>query len=1140
MAPPSVTSSLPSAEHSPESNATAIEPLDMNNNQPNTRICKCRCDPDCNCSCPCSAHCTCKKHKCNKECPEDCEYKCKKDCGSRKSFRNLVVCIDGTSKQFGHRNTNVIELCNRILKDGGDVRQVTFYCSGIGTRLRRDKSLLANCINFIDNKIDLMTAWNLKRIVREAYQWLVDHYKPGDRIYLFGFSRGAYQVRVLAGMIKKIASTLGLAVAGNKDSIFLAYELYVNKYKGRVIKDEDEAEALAANFKDTFSRNIKVHFVGTLFPFHICYFRHALALDERRVKFLPEFLAGGRTPQLDNEYYEGGYTNVDVDEVWFMGTHGDIGGSAKRRHAFDLSRIPLLWMEHEASETGLRFSPRETIREWKWDHLQEDKPTKSLSALWWVLECLPIRRFKYTEVEITTRKPNLGRGRSIAPRQRIHASVVFKNSETYTPAATFIGDKAMNWASLVGIVDGEDELKDLSWADEWEHMLEMDLFDDFLVQDTIRKLKGLRTGTEARSIWTLDQQSLLLRRLSFMALSKRCAKQISSVIGDLVAMLSDKDVGIRAASASCLFQLAKHWYDQQILNAKAGSPLRQMLHSQAEDPDSDRVASLQCLSHLILDPEEDRAWFNIPVKSTKYYKEARCIVEEKPEVWSPVLMKLITESPKTSDQILGLSCLARLAKICLWFFVIGAYTHAYILALAEEIRKTFITEIGNTGVQRLAIKLVNLLRDIRTKYHTSIVLQRMSKELCKEIISSGVKTLQEGLMSMIKDGHPKAKGSSALCLSSYFDAEAKFREQAMLDSEFIIVLMTKLFGINEHCFPAQKGAVIAAFLKIVNHSNSATKLAEPKVIKAIVKTLSVDRWLEKREASNLLVGILSGEHTSDEVKKSIIEELATVGVDDDALYRTQVYFRELYECDKVREFHSRENALQFLKRIIENNEARMIMTDISFPDTLAALGQNACSSRGIVSTVCSTFKVFVALCQNVKKGERSIRSAVRPTFEVFLKSIFRSDRGALSAVRNALEGFSLYEDFQALFLEQDIFEIIVKDMTMSILETHEGHHIDAQIAGFKCLQNLVDYPETRLMILEGIRDERLQLFDLLQAFEDEPESSKWLRRWSEYGEVLENTLKRLIMHDDAQKYAEDHFKKHRWEIFKSDGSVTEK
>ncbi|KAK0437586.1 uncharacterized protein EV420DRAFT_1587862 [Desarmillaria tabescens] len=541
-------------------------------------------------------------------------------------------------------------------------------------------------------------------------------------------------------------------------------------------------------------------------------------------------------------------------------------------------------------------------------------------------------------------------------------------------------------------------------------------------------------------------------------------------------MLSDKDVGIRAASASCLFQLAKHWYDQQILNAKAGSPLRQMLHSRVEDPDSDRVASLQCLSHLILDPEEDRAWFNMPVKSTKYYKEARCIVEEKPEVWSPVLMKLITESPKTSDQILGLSCLARLAKI-------------------EEIRKTFITEIGNTGVQRLAIKLVNLLRDIRTKYHTSIVLQRMSKELCKEIISSGVKTLQEGLMSMIKDGHPKAKGSSALCLSSYFDAEAKFREQAMLDSEFIIVLMTKLFGINEHCFPAQKGAVIAAFLKIVDHSDSATKLAEPKVIKAIVKTLSVDRWLERMEASNLLVGILSGEHTSDEVKKSIIEELVTVGVDDDALYRTQVYFRELYECDKVREFvctrrvfstvadallheHSRENALQFLKRIIENNEARMIMTDISFPDTLAALGQNVCSSRGIVSTVCSTFKVFVALCQNVKKGERSIRSAVHPTFEVFLKSIFRSDRGALSAVRNALEGFSLYEDFQALFLEQDIFEIIVKDMTMSILETHEGHHIDAQIAGFKCLQNLVDYPETRLMILEGIRDESVGNFAL--------------------------------------------------------------
>lgn len=60
----------------------------------------CKCDPNCNCSCPCKHHCVCLRHTCNQGCGANCQVKCHKECGSTPS-RNLVVCLDGTSNQFG-------------------------------------------------------------------------------------------------------------------------------------------------------------------------------------------------------------------------------------------------------------------------------------------------------------------------------------------------------------------------------------------------------------------------------------------------------------------------------------------------------------------------------------------------------------------------------------------------------------------------------------------------------------------------------------------------------------------------------------------------------------------------------------------------------------------------------------------------------------------------------------------------------------------------------------------------------------------------------------------------------------------------------------------------------------------------------
>ncbi|KAK0448097.1 hypothetical protein EV421DRAFT_1889487 [Armillaria borealis] len=229
-------------------------------------------------------------------------------------------------------------------------------------------------------------------IIEKVYHWLADHYQDGDRIFLFRFSRGAYQVRALAGMIQK----LGLIFPGNIGLIPFACELYANRHRGK--GKRTLGPTLSEIFKHTFSRQVKVHFVGvwdtvasvgliqksplplTTTAHHICTFRHGLALDEHRVKFLPTYLA----------------------EVWFVESHSDVGRS-NDPHALSLGLVPLLWMENQAIDTGLRCRPRSFFGDWTWDSLHKNRPTISLRSFWRLLEVLPIMRYQYTDPNATTR-----------------------------------------------------------------------------------------------------------------------------------------------------------------------------------------------------------------------------------------------------------------------------------------------------------------------------------------------------------------------------------------------------------------------------------------------------------------------------------------------------------------------------------------------------------------------------------------------------------------------------------------------------------------------------------------------------------------------------------------------------------------
>ncbi|KAJ8094997.1 hypothetical protein PM082_010215 [Marasmius tenuissimus] len=389
--------------------------------------------------------------------------------------RNLVICIDGTSNKFSSRNTNVVELYSRLRKDKS---QLTYYDSGIGTYPVPDHKGMKYCFGVIGHRLDLMFAFRFQRIILKAYTWLSEYYRPNDRIYLIGFSRGAYQARVLSAMIEKV----GLIHKGNEGQIPFAYELYYrSRQKSGALSQltsghlhletssnmnlphldspkrlgaERGAEEPALRFKRTFCRNVKVHFVGAwdtvssvgvvrneCLPMtvegmlHVCYFRHALALDERRVKFLPDYACGGGSPISDSEKNS---SMPHTKEVWFVGTHSDIGGGNVDNAALNNNRPALRWMSQEAENAGLRivdlFVGSSTD-----DPTMKDgtKIKESLKGLWKSLEYFPLKRLaygsesaqvtgverSYAEDNKTTRWPHRGRRRPILHGQYIHQSV---------------------------------------------------------------------------------------------------------------------------------------------------------------------------------------------------------------------------------------------------------------------------------------------------------------------------------------------------------------------------------------------------------------------------------------------------------------------------------------------------------------------------------------------------------------------------------------------------------------------------------------------------------------------------------------------------------------------------------------------
>ena len=282
--------------------------------------------------------------------------------------RNIVICCDGTGNQYGPNNTNVVKLYEAIEKDA---TQIAFYDPGVGTF--GSKAVFTKPGRKFTRFLGLMVGFGITRNIEDGYEFLMNTYREGDRIYLFGFSRGAYTARALAGMVYKC----GLLRKGNKNLIPYASKMYHN-----------DNEKVVEGFKKAFSRECKIHFVGVwdtvksvglLLPRKFPNAKlnpdvkngyHALAIDEKRSKF---------PPNLWDSLPD--HSQQTIEQVWFAGVHSDVGGWYKEA---GLSNICLKWMIEKAGACDLKIDPGAYPKPGHTpDHT--DKKHKSFRGFWLIL-----------------------------------------------------------------------------------------------------------------------------------------------------------------------------------------------------------------------------------------------------------------------------------------------------------------------------------------------------------------------------------------------------------------------------------------------------------------------------------------------------------------------------------------------------------------------------------------------------------------------------------------------------------------------------------------------------------------------------------------------------------------------------------
>lgn len=288
--------------------------------------------------------------------------------------KNVVILLDGTSNEIERDRTNILRLYGVLAKDA---EQLVYYDPGVGTF--GAEGAWSRFWRKAHEVWGLATGWGLDQNVKDAYRFLAENYNNGkrqgedsverDQIFIFGFSRGAYSARVLAGFIHAI----GLIEPRNLNLLDYLYRAY------KSVGEDEKQEAFAEvrlyerilnpdrppirmlGLFDTVGSVIESGRIGLRLKSHAFTSRntsvqsvsHAVAIDERRTMFRPQLWPA------DQEYWGNPFNNMaaqpqDTKEVWFAGGHGDVGGGYPEADSA-LCKVPLLWMLERAKLCDLRI-----------------------------------------------------------------------------------------------------------------------------------------------------------------------------------------------------------------------------------------------------------------------------------------------------------------------------------------------------------------------------------------------------------------------------------------------------------------------------------------------------------------------------------------------------------------------------------------------------------------------------------------------------------------------------------------------------------------------------------------------------------------------------------------------------------------
>ncbi len=284
--------------------------------------------------------------------------------------KNIILCSDGTGNKGGYTpDSNVYKIYNAIEIHDTRIPQYTFYDNGVGTSTNKYWRAITGAFGV-----------GIKQNVMDLYTFLALHYEPGDKVFLFGFSRGAATIRAFCGFIACTGLVKGRDLNDDKLKQYTseAFEVYENHKK-----DPDRATAFSQH--PNSNGIIDIHFVGvwdtvsalgfpkktdktnfTLCMLDLCFMGLEKLLD---LKWPHNFYRYGLFPQIKNAcqalaiddertafwpkvWNEKESPETRIEQVWFSGMHSNVGGGYERQ---GMANVTLHWMMLRAQDHGLTF-----------------------------------------------------------------------------------------------------------------------------------------------------------------------------------------------------------------------------------------------------------------------------------------------------------------------------------------------------------------------------------------------------------------------------------------------------------------------------------------------------------------------------------------------------------------------------------------------------------------------------------------------------------------------------------------------------------------------------------------------------------------------------------------------------------------